>query len=102
MYNSAKIQAGDRVRYLSHGGKPEGEVTEVSFMEDTFTVEWDDKSLIPPKSSYPIQTLYRGHFLILHQGAAPKPNIKCDCGVDIYGSGKHSDWCLKYEKDTTT
>jgi len=29
----------------------------------------------------------------------PYKNKQCECGADIAGSGKHSDYCPKYEKE---
>lgn len=28
-----------------------------------------------------------------------RKSLTCDCGVDKYGAGKHSDYCPKYEKE---
>ena len=32
-------------------------------------------------------------------GADPKPEKKCECGVDSVGGGKHSKWCPLYTED---
>lgn len=92
------INRGDKLKYTAHPFNPVGQITAVDYMNSKFTIEWDDPSLIPPKDVYQFDDILKGHFEVIHKTTNINfmSVMKCECGVDTLGYGKHSDYCPKW------
>lgn len=83
---------GDKVR--TRGDNHRGTVVGFNYDSITgiteYTVEFDDKNLIPPRMDYPYWALDKH-----------SPHVyKCECGLaSTREGGRHSDWCPMYVKE---
>lgn len=88
------FEIGDRVRVKNDTRNLKGTIVELkydpwSLYPSDFIVEFDDKTLIPPRMAYPKWDLE-----IIYEWLP----LKCTCGLDSIkdNGGRHSDWCDKY------
>ena len=84
------------------------ELLDKMYFEEVITFDIETGSLNPQNSG---KQLDKGERIVdreLQQIAfddltndhqSPKEIIKCQCGIDVTGGGKHSDYCDKYQGD---
>lgn len=96
------MKVGDRVRIKDHPSRPEGKIIKKQDVAWTwganiiwYTVEFDDKSLIPPTQKYTEERLELIEALPIGE-ASTEP--KCECGQSDDIWVKHSYYCKLYRK----
>ena len=93
--DAGDFKNGDTVVYFTHPSSPRGKIIDVSFMNDTVEIRWENPDMIPQTQSFPKSFFTASNFRKVYD--SNNSFIKCTCGVDSVGEGKHSDYCDKYK-----
>jgi hypothetical protein len=91
------FEVGDRVKVTSSDRDLKGTIVQViqeswALYPSDFVVEFDDKTLIPPRMTYARWDL---ELLPIWE------EKKCECGLEFVrdNGGRHSSWCPKYKEE---
>lgn len=91
------FQVGDVVILKNHPDKHEGVVVSIwpdpyNGSLDEYTIQFKDPDLIPQRMAYHEIDL---EMAPLPEGQSCAAPLKCECGRDTFGAGRHSHYCPK-------
>lgn len=92
------VNIGSKYKLMKHPYQPVGKVISCDYMNDTVTIEWIDKDLIPSKEEYPLSFFSDGSFELI-EDSYEKLNAginSCSHRWEHYlGFNEEYDYCSK-------